>query len=63
MNKLLDSCKKYKEISKIVLNVIVNNDAAISFYKKFNFKYVKTETNYYRNITPRDAYLFEKDLL
>ena len=38
----------------ITLEVAVNNEPAISLYKKFGFEIISTRKNYYDNV---DAYL------
>lgn len=41
----------------ILLEVAVNNTAAISLYKKFNFEIINTRKKYYKNV---DAYVMKK---
>jgi ribosomal protein S18 acetylase RimI-like enzyme len=43
-------------------HVQVNNDTALSFYKKFGFQIMSTATEYYRRLEPCDAYLLERSL-
>lgn len=43
-------------------HVQVNNDTALSFYKKFGFQVISTATEYYRRLEPSDAYLLECSL-
>ncbi len=43
-------------------HVQVNNDTALSFYKKFGFEIISTATEYYRRLEPCDAYLLERSL-
>ena len=43
-------------------HVQVNNDTALSFYKKFGFEVISTATEYYRRLEPCDAYLLERSL-
>jgi hypothetical protein len=40
----------------------VNNETALSFYKKFGFQIISTATEYYRRLEPCDAYLLERSL-
>lgn len=40
----------------------MNNDTALSFYKKFGFEIISTATEYYRRLEPCDAYLLERSL-
>ena len=40
-------------------HVQVNNETALSFYKKFGFEIISTATEYYRRLEPSDAYLLE----
>lgn len=46
----------------IFLHVQVNNDSAIEFYKKFGFEVVDMKKNYYKRISPADAYVLQKNL-
>lgn len=43
-------------------HVQVNNETALSFYKKFGFQIISTATEYYRRLEPCDAYLLERSL-
>jgi hypothetical protein len=43
-------------------HVQINNETALSFYKKFNFQIISTATEYYRRLEPCDAYLLERSL-
>jgi len=43
-------------------HVQVNNETALSFYKKFSFKIISTASNYYQRLEPADAYLLERQL-
>eukprot|EP01089_Gocevia_fonbrunei_P022990 TRINITY_DN9511_c0_g1_i1.p1 TRINITY_DN9511_c0_g1~~TRINITY_DN9511_c0_g1_i1.p1 ORF type:complete len:171 (-),score=27.79 TRINITY_DN9511_c0_g1_i1:24-536(-) len=49
-------------IEEVYLHVQVNNDNAISFYKKFGFEIVETLKDYYKRIEPRDCYVLSKKL-
>ena len=46
LNKALEIFKKM-EINRITLEVNVNNDAAVNFYKNFDFKIDREVPNYY----------------
>ena len=60
LNEIIKRVKELDEIIQIVLNVKVNNEAAIHLYEKFRFKIVKRIDNYYRS---GDAgFLMELDL-
>lgn len=43
-------------------HVQVNNETALSFYKKFGFQVISTAVEYYRRLEPSDAYLLERSL-
>lgn len=43
-------------------HVQVNNESAIEFYKKFGFEVVDMKKNYYKRISPADAYVLQKNL-
>jgi ribosomal protein S18 acetylase RimI-like enzyme len=52
---------KFFIYSKIFLrHVQVNNETAISFYKKFGFEIVEKKEQYYKRIEPSDAYVLKK---
>jgi len=55
-------CKSDGNIDSIYLHVQVNNDDALSFYKKFGFEIVELAKSYYKRIEPADAYLVEKHM-
>lgn len=38
----------------------VNNESALRFYQKFGFKETDVAKNYYKRITPNDAFILEK---
>lgn len=46
-----------KDIEHIILEVNINNIAAINLYKKFNFEIIHTRKNYYQG---SDAYIMER---
>jgi hypothetical protein len=41
-------------------HVQINNETALSFYKKFSFEIVSLATDYYQRLEPSDAYLLER---
>jgi hypothetical protein len=52
-------------ISRFILlissrHVQINNETALSFYKKFSFEIISTATDYYQRLEPSDAYLLER---
>ncbi|KAL0577633.1 N-acetyltransferase 5 [Marasmius crinis-equi] len=47
-------------INKIYLHVQVSNDAAKKFYEKHGFKEVGIHKDYYKKISPHDAWILEK---
>jgi len=55
-------CEHEGNIDSIYLHVQVNNETALSFYKKFGFQIISTATEYYRRLEPCDAYLLERSL-
>lgn len=61
LNNVIERIKKVEEIKKIVLNVQVNNIAAIRLYEKFNFKRNPNElVNYYPS--GENAYFMELEI-
>ncbi|KAI8967377.1 acyl-CoA N-acyltransferase [Mycotypha africana] len=53
---------KSSNITQVYLHVQINNTEAVDFYKKNGFDIISTEQDYYKNITPRDAYLLAKNI-
>jgi len=43
-------------------HVQINNETALSFYKKFGFQIISTATEYYRRLEPCDAFLLGRSL-
>lgn len=43
-------------------HVQVNNEDAITFYKRFGFEIVETKEHYYKRIEPADAHVLQKTL-
>lgn len=54
MNRFITNSKPG---GKILLEVAVDNDKAISLYKKFGFEIIATRKKYYKN---KDAYVMER---
>lgn len=53
---------KEEKLDAVFLHVQVNNDVAITFYKKFGFEIIDTKENYYKRIEPAAAYVLQKNL-
>ena len=62
LSHVFDICKTQGNFSKIFLHVQINNESALSFYKKFGFEVVATKERYYKRIEPADAFVLEKKL-
>ena len=56
----IDKIKGLKKITKIVLNVKIDNHIAIKLYEKFNFRIVENLENYYQS--KESAFLMVKKL-
>jgi len=56
----IDKIKPLKKITKIVLNVKIDNHIAIKLYEKFNFRIVEKLDNYYQS--KESAYLMVLDI-
>ena len=56
----IDKIKGLKKITKIVLNVKIDNHIAIKLYEKFNFRIVEKLENYYQS--KESAFLMVKKL-
>ncbi|KAL4074182.1 acyl-CoA N-acyltransferase [Scleroderma yunnanense] len=50
------------KITRIYLHVQVSNEDAKRFYERHGFKEVDIHENYYKRITPRDAWILEKSI-
>ncbi|KAF7684644.1 putative N-acetyltransferase san [Astathelohania contejeani] len=60
MLEQVENFVKEMGLNKICLHVQTNNLAAKQFYEKNKYKIVATDINYYKNVIPRSAYVFEK---
>jgi ribosomal-protein-alanine N-acetyltransferase len=60
LTNFLISHFKEKGVKEIFLHVRTKNKAAISFYKTFDFKILKTEKKYFQN--GEDAYLMRREV-
>jgi len=54
---IIKTAEQKKEIVDVFLHMHVSNDLAISFYKRLGFEVVGRVSNYYRSLTPSDAYI------
>ncbi|OBZ68018.1 N-alpha-acetyltransferase 50 [Grifola frondosa] len=50
------------KIAAIYLHVQVSNEAAKKFYERHGFREVGIHENYYKKITPHDAWILQKDI-
>lgn len=55
-------CQINRKLFQFFRHVQVNNESAIEFYKKFGFEVVDMKKNYYKRISPADAYVLQKNL-
>ncbi|KAK9765354.1 N-acetyltransferase 5 [Basidiobolus ranarum] len=60
LKHILNQCEQDSKISELYLHVQISNDEAIAFYKKYGFEVTGTLENYYKNISPADAYILSK---
>ncbi|KAL2643976.1 hypothetical protein R1flu_011563 [Riccia fluitans] len=65
LRKTLEQCEQQTEspIMEVYLHVQTNNDAAIEFYKKFNFEITEEIKNYYKHLEPPDCFVLSKTLV
>jgi ribosomal protein S18 acetylase RimI-like enzyme len=63
LKKTLEQCKEDPNIVEVYLHVQTNNEAAIKFYKKYDFEITDTIQNYYKHIEPPDCYVLSKILI
>lgn len=57
LKHIIEFVKTSAVVSQIYLHVQINNESAISFYKKFKFDVVETLKGYYKKIEPADCYI------
>ncbi|KAM3186648.1 hypothetical protein ACTXT7_003901 [Hymenolepis weldensis] len=62
LKHVLRKCAKDKQVQTVYLHVHVENDDAVKFYEKFGFEITGKVENYYRRLSPQDAYVLEKHL-
>jgi ribosomal protein S18 acetylase RimI-like enzyme len=63
LSYLIDHVKaEYASVSSIYLNVQTDNEDAIEFYKANGFTQTATLPNYYKRLTPSDAYVLSLDM-
>jgi ribosomal protein S18 acetylase RimI-like enzyme len=62
LEHVLRLCEQDGGYDNVYLHVQISNEGAISFYQKFGFSIVETKENYYKHITPADAYVLQRDL-
>lgn len=60
LQHVLSLCERDASIVSVMLHVLIDNRAALEFYKKYGFEVRGVEPNYYKRITPSDAYVLEK---
>ena len=53
---LIDKIKNIDNNKEVTLNVQKSNEIAIYFYKKCGFRIIKLLTDYYQNLSCKDAY-------
>ena len=63
MKQVLDKVSHCEcKITSIFLHVQINNEDAIKFYQSFGFEIAGEVPDYYRSLTPSNAYVLEKIL-
>jgi ribosomal protein S18 acetylase RimI-like enzyme len=62
LKKILELASKNKNIMEVQLHVQTNNEEAIAFYKNFGFSIIQEVKDYYKKITPPDAFVLSKPL-
>jgi len=60
LEKAIEECMAVRDVKIMTLNVQINNEQAIEFYKKAGFEIVKTLENYYTELDEPNAYVLEK---
>jgi hypothetical protein len=63
LQKTLDQCKEDSNIVEVYLHVQTNNDAAVAFYRKYDFVITDKIQNYYKHIEPPDCFVLSKVLI
>ncbi|XP_065903163.1 N-alpha-acetyltransferase 50-like isoform X2 [Dysidea avara] len=62
LKHVLTMAEQMKDVDIIYLHVQTNNEAALEFYKKFDFFVTETKEGYYKTVEPADAYVLQKTL-
>lgn len=64
IERIIESASSHTKpkIGRIYLHVQVSNEDAKRFYEQHGFKEVGIHENYYKKITPRDAWILERRL-
>ncbi|CAG9462907.1 unnamed protein product [Pedinophyceae sp. YPF-701] len=57
LHRAMQACRDDDAIGEALLHVQTNNDAALKFYLRNNFRVLGVVKNYYRRIAPPDAWL------
>ncbi|PPQ99441.1 hypothetical protein CVT24_005248 [Panaeolus cyanescens] len=61
LSAILTAAAAHKpKVDKIYLHVQVSNEDAKRFYESHDFKEIRVHENYYKKITPADAWVLEK---
>ncbi len=60
LRHVLDICEADPHIKSVYLHVQTNNDSALDFYKRFEFRVTGTAEQYYKRIEPDSAYILER---
>jgi len=60
LEHVLKICSEDGNFDNVFLHVQVNNESAIKFYENFGFEIVEQKANYYKRITPADAFVLQK---
>lgn len=56
LEKVIDAVEKSEDLDEIYLNMQVNNEEALGFYKNFGFDVVQRIPGYYKRIEPSDCF-------
>nr|CDS28255.1 n alpha acetyltransferase 50 NatE catalytic [Hymenolepis microstoma] len=59
LRHVLRMCAKNTQVQTVYLHVHVENDDAVKFYQRFGFEIAGKVENYYRRLSPQDAYILK----
>lgn len=60
IDHVLKTVPKHPTVDRIYLHVQTNNEAALTFYRRYGFDVEETLKDYYKRLDPSDCYVLSK---